>query len=109
MQKVAEDGGGQLYFDGTKLRFRITGYQPDLARTETVKNLRAIIHGRYSLANGRPMNAEIDPTKLQSLPYEIKEEMKALKKQQMKTEGKRDRQRKNYQKDRAGRKALLFK
>lgn len=109
MRQIAEDGGGRLKWSGSDLRFCVPGHHPNLNETIAVKNLRAIVHGRYSIARGCMVRAEIDPTSLDCLPHELKEHLKLMKQQEEKKEGKEARQRKNNQKYKAGRAALLFK
>ena len=107
MELIASEAGGWLEMTQTSLRFYMPGRWPDLEKTTTVKNLRGLVHGRYSLAKHCPANAEIDPTTLNRLPHEVKVELAQLKKQQRKTEGKLARKRKNYRKSVAGRAAFL--
>lgn len=107
MELIASEAGGQLEMTQTSLRFYVPGRWPDLEKTIAVKNLRGLVHGRYSLAKHCPASAEIDPTTLRGLPHEVKAELAQLKKQQRKTEGKLGRKRTNYQKSVAGRAAFL--
>ena len=107
LEDTASEVGGWLKMSGASLRLCVSDHHPDLKKTATVKNLRAIVHSRYSLAKGLPANAEIDLTTLKGLPHEVKSEIAQLKAQQRKTEGKLARQRKNHQKSRAGRAAFL--
>ena len=92
-----------------RVRSQVPGHHPNLNETILAKNLRAIVHGRYSIARGCMVRAEIDPTSLNCLPHELKEHLKLMKQQEEKKEGKEARQRKNKQKYKAGRAALFFK
>lgn len=107
MEQIASDAGGWLEMSQTSIRFYVPGRWPDLEKTIAVKNLRGLVHGRYSLAKQCPAHADIDPTNLMGLPQEVKVELGKLKKQQRKTEGKLGRKRTNYQKSVAGRAAFL--
>ena len=107
MGQIASDAGGWLEMTHTSLRFYVPGRWPDLEKTIAVKNLRGLVHGRYSLAKQCPAHADIDPTNLMGLPQEVKVELGKLKNQQRKTEGKLGRKHKNYQKSVAGRAAFL--
>ena len=107
MGLIASEAGGWLEMTQTSLRFYVPGHWPDLEKTIAVKNLRGLVHGRYSLAKQCPAHAEMDRTTLTGLPNEVKVELEKLKNQQRKTEGKLGRKHKNYQKSVAGRAAFL--
>lgn len=107
MGLIASEAGGWLEMTQTSLRFYVPGHWPDLEKTIAVKNLRGLVHSRYSLAKQCPAHAEMDRTTLTGLPNEVKVELEKLKNQQRKTEGKLGRKHKNYQKSVAGRAAFL--